>query len=382
MPTVDVVVSSPVSDSVRCRQVQALFDVPPQDTQSIAWHGDVPLDARPWNIGLIVGPSGCGKSTVARALFGSDRVAHTPDWRGGAVLDEFPAAMALDDIAAICQAVGFNTIPAWLRPFRVLSNGEQFRVTLARLLAEAADLVVVDEFTSVVDRQVAKIASHAVQKYVRKRGGQFVAVSCHSDIVDWLNPDWVLEPATMTFGWRSLQRRPPIDVEIRRVDWNTWRLFAPYHYMSATLHRAAQCFALFVADAPVAFAAMLFRPHQAARTIWGLSRLVTLPDYQGLGLAFVLADALGGAFRACGQRMHTYPAHPSLVRAFDRSPAWALRRRPGLGSVNHGRAAGVGRFGGRPNAVFEYVGPPMPDQDVARRFLSIRALAPDGPSVT
>ena len=39
-----------------------------------------------------------------------------------------------------------------------------------------------DEFTSVVDRQVAQIGAHAIQKYVRKHGRQFVAVSCHYDI--------------------------------------------------------------------------------------------------------------------------------------------------------------------------------------------------------
>lgn len=227
MPLVDVVVSSPVSTSMRVRQVEALFDVPAQEKQTLRWTGDVPLEARPWNVGLIVGPSGCGKSTVARSLF-EDAMHRETRWQGASVIDDFPSSVSLTDVAAICQAVGFNTIPSWLRPFAVLSNGEQFRVSLARLLVECPELAVVDEFTSVVDRQVAKIGSHAVQKYVRAKGSKFVAVSCHSDIIDWLNPDWVLEPATMTFSWRSLQRRPPIDVEIRRVEYRMWRLFAPY----------------------------------------------------------------------------------------------------------------------------------------------------------
>jgi hypothetical protein len=65
--------------------------------------------------------------------------------------------------------------------------------------------LLVDEFSSVVDRQVAKIGAHAVQKWVRRNARQFVAVSCHYDIVDWLRPDWVLEPATMSFRWESLR---------------------------------------------------------------------------------------------------------------------------------------------------------------------------------
>jgi len=359
---------------MRCRQVEALFDVPVKEKQTLRWVGDVPLDARPWNVGLIVGPSGCGKSTVARALFG-DAMQSQPEWRATSVLDDFPADIPLGEIADICQAVGFNTIPAWLRPYAVLSTGEKFRVSLARLLLEAPALAVVDEFTSVVDRQIGKIGSNAVQKYIRRHGRQFVAVSCHSDIIEWLNPDWILEPTTMTFGWRELQRRPKVAVEIVRVDRSAWSIFAPYHYMSADLHKAAACFCAFVGGVPAAFGGMMYRPHAKVRDIWGLSRLVTLPDYQGLGLAFVLTDALGSAFAACGQRMHTYPAHPALIRSFDRSPVWKMERKPGMSTVNHA-TTGTGRMGGRPNAVFRYIGPAMGDEAEARRFLDIQSLSP------
>ena len=74
---------------------------------------------------------------------------------------------------------------------------------------------------------------------------------------------------------------------------------------------------------------MLHRPHPKAEDIKGVSRLVTLPDYQGLGLAMILVDWLGAAYRAAGLRLHTYPAHPALVRSFDRSPNWVMRKRPG-----------------------------------------------------
>jgi hypothetical protein len=69
------------------------------------------------------------------------------------------------------------------------SNGEQFRVTLARTLAEAPELAVVDEFTSVVDRTVAQIGSHALAKTIRASNRRFIAVSCHYDIEEWLQPD-------------------------------------------------------------------------------------------------------------------------------------------------------------------------------------------------
>ncbi len=327
-------------------------------------------------MGLITGPSGCGKTTVARALFGVEALRDPLAWGAGAVLDDFPAR-PLNEIADICQAVGFNTIPAWLRPFAVLSNGEQFRAMLARRLLETPARVVLDEFTSVVDRQVAKIGAHAVQKYVRAHDTQFVAISCHHDIIDWLNPDWILEPATMQFAWRALRRRPALDVTIGRVEHALWRHFAAFHYMTAELSTSAQCFALAVEGRPVVFGGMLYRPvsHGQKRPIWGLSRIVTLPDFQGLGLAFVLMDTLGAAFSACEQYMHTYPAHPGLTRAFDRSPHWQLQRKPGLITLS-GQKSASGRplGGGRPNAVFRYVGPAQADSAQARAFLDIPSL--------
>lgn len=361
MPTADLVridlsVESAVARTARVRQLEAMFDVPATDKASRSWSGELPIGARPWRVGLIVGPSGCGKSSVARAAFGE--VAPL-EWKGGAVVDDFAPACSMEEIAAVCGAVGFNTIPAWVRPYSVLSNGERFRVEVARRLLETSGIVLLDEFTSVVDRQVAKIGAHAVQKYARKNGRQVVAATCHYDVTDWLQPDWILEPATMEFQWRELQRRPKIAVEIGRLPYEAWRLFAPYHYMSADLHRSARCYGLWADGTLASFAAYMYRPHPKARDIWGCSRAVTLPDWQGLGLHLVMVDAIGGALKAHGLRAHGYPAHPSLVRALDRSPSWAMRKRPGtFASTQRGAASrNIGHQGGRACAVFEYVGP-------------------------
>ena len=239
MPSVDLVVRTALARSSRVQQLEAMFDVPGKEASQLEWHGEVPLDDKPWNVGLIVGPSGCGKSVIMRELFSMGRV-HQWD-NDSAVIDGFDASMSIEDVTKICQAVGFNTIPAWLRPYRVLSVGEQFRVNLARSLSEDDDPIIVDEFTSVVDRQVAKIGSHAVQKYVRRNKRQFVGASCHYDVVDWLQPDWTLEPATMTFTWRCLQQRPRMAGRISQVNYGYWKQFSRFHYLTATLHRGARC---------------------------------------------------------------------------------------------------------------------------------------------
>jgi hypothetical protein len=169
-----------------------------------------------------------------------------------------------------------------------------------------------------------------------------------------------------------LQGRPKLDCEIRRVPYAAWRVFAPYHYMSATLHKAARCFGLFVGDRIASFAGVLHRPHPHVRDIMGISRNVTLPDWQGLGLAFVLCETLGAAYKAVGKRLHHYPAHPAFIRQF-RPDKWRMTKRPGQIAAPQATRRGnpsIVRMGEtRPCAVFQYVGAAM-DKLTAEKLLA------------
>lgn len=71
----------------------------------------------------------------------------------------------------------------------MLSNGEKFRAILARVIADAPERVVIDEFTSVVDRQTAKFGALAFQKAWRRTKGQAVLLTPHYDVLEWVEPD-------------------------------------------------------------------------------------------------------------------------------------------------------------------------------------------------
>jgi GNAT superfamily N-acetyltransferase len=281
----------------------------------------------------------------------------------------------------VCSAVGFNTIPAWFRPYAALSTGEKFRVEMARRMIEGGNLIVMDEFTSVIDRQVAKIGAHAVQKYARRNGKKFVAVTCHYDIEEWLQPDWVFDVAAMQYRPRgALRRRPVVECEIRRVRHEAWRIFAPFHYLTAELHKAAACYGLFVDGRIVAFAGVLHRPNwrKSGQDIKGISRIVCLPDWQGMGLAPALAGHLGAAYKGIGWRLRSYPAHPALIRVADKSPDWSLIKKPGFVAKTNrdninARTSKAMRSVSRPGAVFEYCGPAM-DKKRAAALIEARPL--------
>ena len=352
-------VESPVVPSPRVAQVAGLFDLPPAAASRRTWEVSLPLDERPWNLGLVVGPSGSGKSTLVRRLW-PDAAGRVPAWDPDrSLLDDFPAGLSIREVTALLAAVGFASPPAWLRPFRVLSTGEQFRVTLARLLAEARPggaPVVLDEYTSVVDRTVARVGSAALGRAVRARGLRFVAATCHEDVEAWLRPDWVYRPAENAFARGRLRPRPPIRLRVVRCRPSAWPLFAPHHYLSGRLAPPAVCFLAEWEGRPAAFSAWLACPGRGPRARRE-HRTVTLPDYQGVGIGGALADCVAALWRGLGYRAVSTTAHPALVRARLRSPHWHLRRRPSLARAEDPRLRHATT---RLTTGFEYVGPALP----------------------
>jgi ABC-type ATPase involved in cell division len=353
-----------IKRTARVMQLEGIFDVPPAEKSALSWDVELPIENKPWNIGLIVGPSGCGKSTIARELF-ADSVLSGFDWPADmAIVDCFPPQLLMKDVVQLLNSVGFSSPPSWLRPFAVLSNGEQFRVTMARVLAEK-DFAVIDEFTSVVDRRVAQIGSHAIAKTVRARGKRFIAVSCHFDIIEWLQPDWYYEPATGSFHWRDLCPRPAIKLQIARVPHQYWQIFARHHYLTAQLNRSAICFCAFLDGEPVAFHSYLpfVGKLKGERAAVRGHRSVCLPDFQGLGIGSCLITQGAAMWRALGKRVFRNTGHPAEIAHAIKSKDWMMTRAPGKTARDSGKEAGKfakTRATDRFTASFEYVGPPMP----------------------
>src|SRR5438105_2999386 len=150
-------------DSYRAARVKSLFNA--ESGCNFDLVADLPIDDPDWKVGLVVGPSGSGKTSIGRRLFGPDALYEPGGWPADKpIVDAIAPAGSFDDVTAALAAVGLGSVPAWLRPYPVLSNGERFRADLARIICEAPARIVVDEFTSVVDRQIARVGALAFQK--------------------------------------------------------------------------------------------------------------------------------------------------------------------------------------------------------------------------
>jgi GNAT superfamily N-acetyltransferase len=443
MPAITVQLAAPIHSTFRAQQVAGMFDLPLGKLVKHELTTELPGLDETWTIGAIVGPSGCGKTTLARAAFPSAAVQSHPWPENQALLDSLddpwgagvppagqnaPTPIArptIKELVRVLTAVGLGSVPTWLKPYRVLSGGERFRADLARAIIgarrspgsvagtnagrqESGELappdskppvpcLVFDEFTSTLDRTIAKTTSAALARLLRRTGEgslnpepqsrnpslRFVALSCHTDILPWLAPDWVLElkagpsfpdasgrlvceASRLTWGgWPP----PVVNLEFRRVPQAAWAPFAPHHYLAGGLAASATCYGAFVSDrAPSVAAASCAVAFCAVVTALGwqkskrITRLVTLPQFQGLGIASRMLAHVAQLEAARGNRVTITAGHPAIVAHCARSPSWRL-----LGIKKHGstpqRLLGrtIPSSTGRAVASFEFITPRTTD---------------------
>src|SRR5258707_15050474 len=105
-----ITVSSPIIEGPRVALVRGLFDLPAERTSHLTWTVTLPIEARPWAIGLITGPSGCGKSTIARNLWPAETASAAGlSWPAEhCLLDAFPEEVSVKEVTALLSAVGFS----------------------------------------------------------------------------------------------------------------------------------------------------------------------------------------------------------------------------------------------------------------------------------
>lgn len=361
-------------DSYRAARVKSLFNA----ESGAQWKhvAELPIENTDWQIGLIVGPSGSGKSSLGNAIWGGGYIHEISEgWPSNVpIIDAIAPDGDFNQVTGSLAAVGLGDVPSWLRPFNVLSNGEKFRAGLARLICDNPDKVIIDEFTSVVDRQIAKIGACAFAKSWRKGKGQIILLSCHYDIIEWLNPDWVYDTREARFA-RDCLRRPKIQLDIYKVSGTAWRYFKEHYYLDLPFPVAAEYFVGVVDGEAVAHVAVapLFTANSYRST-----RLVVMPEWQGVGVGTAFLNAvcqyhLEGNGR-CGRKLPTFfhTSHPQLCGYLRNSGKWEQRSASLYGSnkkrsmesikrsqkrTNSNTATGSG-YGGHFRAVqgFKYLG--------------------------
>jgi len=321
-----------------------------------------------WGIGVVHGPSGSGKTTVLRQLFGGadGKVATAvPDWN-----EDIPVLAAFTDKFFHGDPIG--------RLNACALSGEERRTRISRLSACAraraqvawllADDVVLDEFTSLAPRRLAWEVARGVSEYVQNNGLKRVVVaSVHEDVVAHLKPRWLFPTAVVSPCWklignskggdkfgaagdarygclallhdvaaprspptadRDLFAPPEITLQLARAPYYHYTTFEKHHYLQAsTFSKGACCFEVCWNGRPVGFHATI--PHfglaGAGKGTSGAvreHRVVVLPDFQGIGLGWMMSEVMGERNVRFGRRFTSLTMHYTFGAGRDRSERW------------------------------------------------------------
>lgn len=302
--------------------VYEAFDIQNQNESNVIVEANLEHLPKDWNIGVVYGGSGTGKTTILKNYFKKEMDKSYFD-NSKSLISNFDW-LEPKDATFLLSAMGLSSVPTWLRPFNTLSNGEQYRANLAYIVGSAKqnEVILIDEYTSVVDRDVAKAMSNALQKYIRRTNKRIVLASCHFDIMEWLQPDWIYSPSKGRLEIAPSLRQPNFELQIFRCRYETWKLFKQNHYLTEDLNKAAKCFVILFNDKPIAFMAILPFPSGVIQNGYRISRIVVLPDFQGLGIGFKICDWFAQVYKNDNKTIYIKTSNPALWSVFNNSKNW------------------------------------------------------------
>lgn len=333
MQTYHVKLESAVSNSYRCKRAADSLDIDVNKKNIHELHIQADLKTE-FNVGLILGASGSGKTTLAKKIFG-EKCFETILDQNKPIIEQFPTNYDYDTCASLLCGVGLTSVPCWIRPVFTLSNGQKARAEAALLMCREG-INVIDEWTSVVDRTVAKVMSHCVQKHARKTKRQIILCSCHYDVIEWLNPDWIIDCNKQEYIDRRLLRqeervrKEKLEFQIRKIDRTSWKYFSKYHYLSDKLPGGhIETFGLFHGENQIGFQCFAnYVPHRKKtdKMIMHSNRTVIHPDYAGIGLGIMVINETSKIMNKKGFRVMAKFSSTPIYRSMIKQPYWKLMK--------------------------------------------------------
>jgi ABC-type lipoprotein export system ATPase subunit len=320
---------SPIAKSFRCVKAANSLDIDPEAKSKHHLKVNADLDTD-YNVGLIVGASGSGKTTLAKKIFGDDCF-KTLLKEDTPIIDQLPEHLDYDQCAQLLAGVGLTSVPCWIRPAYTLSNGQKARAEACLQMANTEGTIIIDEWTSVVDRTVGKVMSSSIQKHARRTKKKIVLASCHYDVIDWLNPDWIIDCNKQEYIERrsmvgTFKRTDRLRLDIRAVGRKTWPYFSKYHYLSERLPTGKIfTYGLFLGAEQIGFAC--YAPYIIGnQDTYFSNRVVIHPDYAGLGLSVHMINESAKDMVRKGYNVKGKFSNVAIYKIISRDPNWRMTK--------------------------------------------------------
>jgi ABC-type ATPase with predicted acetyltransferase domain len=184
---IDVRFKTSVERSERVLEVSEAFGLDLKDKEFVIYD-DLKIKTEAGQRIYVTGQSGSGKSIILKE-FEKDyiemgkKVSNIND----VVLKEKPIVELIgnttNEAVSLLQMAGIGDAYLLLRKPSQLSDGQKYRLKIALLLEQDADVWICDEFGAVLDRKTAKLLAFTLWKMSLKRNVTAIIATTHKDLV-------------------------------------------------------------------------------------------------------------------------------------------------------------------------------------------------------
>lgn len=258
---------------------------------------------------VITGSSGSGKSTLLKEFNNYKNGQFNFDNRAIiSQMDDF------DKITRRFNCIGLCSVPTWCKPYNVLSVGESFRANVALSLD---NYTLYDEFTSTIDRNVAKSTAKGLSKLIERENlHHIVLCSCHNDYIPFLDPDIVIDTdEEKIYDCREVCLRSEIRIEVyESSDKSDWHKFCKHHYLNRKHNNSAKLYKAYWNNNLIGWYSVLAMPTCALKNAFIAHRIVVLPDFQGLGIGNEFMKTVQQYYVDNGDKIFIRTTHIKIVQ--------------------------------------------------------------------
>ncbi len=156
-------------------------------------YDNLEIEVNQGDVVYITGQSGSGKSLLLRELAAQMSENLTVANIDTVTLEDRPLidqiGVDTNDASRILSMAGLNDANLFLRKPRELSDGQLYRLKIAKLMESGTQVWVADEFGAVLDRTTAKAVAYHLSRFARRCGATVIVATTHMDLMDELAPN-------------------------------------------------------------------------------------------------------------------------------------------------------------------------------------------------